>query len=330
MIFSVDNTTEKIITQLQNAIDGSIRQIHENQAGISKEIHSLKDEMSQEEVLDSLRDVRKDFEDLGDKIGNLERNNDDTISILARLKSSIENVEKNASPDEIQKIKTSVEELALTLLILQENIAKIQEDNASIAKGVDSIETNIEKIQKTETDILEHEESIQAQLKLLSEKDAQNKELLKEIGKTASANKKQLGKIEEDIFSSNNAIRSELTEAITSAGSQTQEIIKYYIDSSDSTMKEALKESISNSDVQLKATIKEQGNITEQQVLSNREEVLKLQESVSTANSKLDQLTSDNGEKQKRDNLESEKIDKIIEYLKKPGIARFFSGLKGE
>ncbi len=94
MVFEVDNTTEKIIERLQDSIEGSIHGIHNDQSKIIKELTSLKDEFSQEEVLDSLRDVKKEMNDISDKLHLVKRGNEDVLSSFDRIATALITIQK--------------------------------------------------------------------------------------------------------------------------------------------------------------------------------------------------------------------------------------------
>ena len=330
MIFAVDNTTEKIITQLQDAVEGSIRKVHEDHAELSQEIHSLKHEISQEEVLDAIREVRKDFEEMGDRIGDIERSNEDSLTALDGIKSGIKKLEENPVEEDIKQLQDKLDALSKNLSEIKNGIAGIQKQSASIGNNITTIQKDVAEIKETQSNILKYEENIEKQLESILTSEAESKAALADIQEKTSQNGTQIEKVAESVVTSGGQIKMEIRESIESNGSRVREELTETIHSSNQQTESTLKEAMDSSNSQIKEAIEGQGSQTEQRILDNREELLKIKESLATSDLKLDQLASDNEKIQKYDSLEAEKIDKIMEYLKKPGIARFFSGLKGE
>jgi len=139
MVFEVDNTTERIIEKLQASVEGSIQGIHDGQDAVTKEISSLKGEMSQEEVLDSLRDVRKEIDDVSDKLRGVERGNEDTLASLDRISSSIKKINDNS--EDLSRIIELLSDLSAKVDENQSAVKSLKEVNTKMSDNIDSVTT---------------------------------------------------------------------------------------------------------------------------------------------------------------------------------------------
>ena len=139
MVFEVDNTTERIIEKLQASVEESIQGIHDGQDAVTKEISSLKGEMSQEEVLDSLRDVRKEIDDVSDKLRSIERGNEDTLTSLDRISSSIKNINDNS--EEFSGIIELLSDLSAKVDENQSAVKSLKEVNTKMSDNINSVTT---------------------------------------------------------------------------------------------------------------------------------------------------------------------------------------------
>ncbi len=149
MVFEVDNTTEKIIERLNNSIEGNLQGIHDDQASITKEISSLKNELSQEEVLDSIRDVRKDLNDISDKTQEVKRGNDDTIALLDRVVASLNKIDNKLDDnDEFEKILQAIADLEKKTEEIGKELKSIKDNNQTISDKVNKILNSAEETNK--------------------------------------------------------------------------------------------------------------------------------------------------------------------------------------
>ena len=278
MIFEVDNTTEKIINSLQNSIEGNLQGIHDDQAAICKEISLLKNEISQEDVLDSVRDVSNKLIDLDDKVQNIKNNNDDTLIILDNIKTLLTTIESKVDySEEFNKVFHIIEELEEKTILLNQDVSIIKNTNLNIVERVDNLLVLVNEYNTKIEDLGEKENSIISQLNESSQKENSTLSALSEI-------KKQIEEQNVNITQIKN-LETELSE---------------------------------KSDLILNS------------INNNREFAEKINESINSNGRKIDELVQMSNENVEENNYQKKQIDIIIEYLKKPGIARFFKGLKGE
>lgn len=306
MIFEVDNTTEKIIERLQASIEGSIQGIHKDQNAITKELNSLKGEFSQDEVLDSLRDVRKEMDDISDKLQGIERGNEDTLASLDKISSSLAKLNDDLdNGEEFAKILELLSNLAERINESHLEIQSLKETNNKISGSIDIVSTSINDANGKIVNILKNEDGINRKIDSLSQTENETREQITEI-------KEQIKGVDSKINIAND--KGEVLDG------KAESIISGVKSNEDKL-------------VQLQESAGANGNKIDNIIGASEENarnVLSVQDTVSANGQKLDVLTTNAEEAARSDALQKEQLDRITAYLKKPGIARFFAGMKGE
>lgn len=278
MVFEVDNTTEKIIERLKDSIEGNLQGIHDDQASITKEISSLKNEISQEEVLDSIRDVRRDLNDISDKTQEVKRVNDDTIAMLDRVLTSLGDIDNKLDNNDVfDKILQAITDLEKKTIEIGNELKSIKDNNQAISDNVNKILNSAEDTNKKLDELNTREKSIISQIE-----DIYNKE------------NDTLSQLE--AIKNQTRIIGENSTQIINFGKTQEEKSNLIYDSSKNNGE--LIEGLTNTSK------------------NNSERI-----------SKIMQMSEDNS---KENEYQKEQIERITNYLRKPGIARFFVGMKGD
>lgn len=201
MQFDVDNATEKIIDELQEAINSSIQDIHDNQKSIIQKVNSLEDSLSLDEVERSVRDMAKKLADLDERVENIERSNEDVNSSLDKISSKANQIiEYNE--------KTNLDDMKATIQLMNGSLAEIKKEEEKLIATVSGYKTDFNKLADALTNIQNSLESLSLQLMEVktSEKDTlavvqESNNRIVDLGKTleriSAENKEQAKQIRE-------------------------------------------------------------------------------------------------------------------------------------
>lgn len=334
MRFEVDNTTDRIVEKITDSVESSIRNIHDDQASILKGINSLKDDLSQEELEESIRKVNKSVDGLSDRMESIERQNDDSLAIIEKIKSQVEILGKTINyGDEFDELKKSIAKLSSVYGNIEKIFDEIKGEQNSISVELEKLNIQVaesgERIENLEkniiekvTNVSEREESIIEAVNELINQANVNNENISSIEESQRKHLEEAGKIKTLIEDNNKEIKKELEDSIVKNKDSIKDaetvVIGKIIDTQkiiDEDRKEN-NEKLSNINSMLEEG---RGNIL--QAVSD------LQQLDDRNTQQIVSMLTENAE---RDVQEKEKIDRITEYLKKPGIVRFFSGMKGE
>lgn len=164
MKFEVDNATERIANELQEAIVDSIRDIHDNQSNIIRMVDALDKKISTEDIEKTIKDVGKDISELSDSLDNIERSCEDSSSMIDGLKTKIDIILEYTENNNLEEINSSLQEVNKTLNSIDSKEGKtLSEINnlvisvnnslrelSAIGASLKSIDSQLKDIKETE------------------------------------------------------------------------------------------------------------------------------------------------------------------------------------